>query len=63
MSEFHCLTCLFLLETAVICTYWYEFHISLKSAPRYIHAMRPGRHYVMLNGYSQWSNIMGETIL
>ncbi len=30
------------LETAVICTYWYEFRIPLKSEPRYIKAMRPG---------------------
>ncbi len=25
--------------------YWYEFCVSLKSAPRYINAMRPGRLY------------------
>ncbi len=33
---------LFLLETAVKCSYWYIFRVSLKSAPRYVNAMRPG---------------------
>ncbi len=28
-----------------IYNYWYEFCVSLKSAPRYINAMRPGRLY------------------
>ncbi len=43
MAEFYCLLCLFLLETAVICSYWYISRVSLKSAPRYVNAMRPGR--------------------
>ncbi len=42
MSEFYCLWCLFLLETAVICSYWYVFGVSLKSVPRYVNSMRPG---------------------
>ncbi len=42
MSEFYCLQCLFLLETAVIGSYWYAFRVSLKSAPRNVKAMRPG---------------------
>ncbi len=29
--------------TVVICSYWYIFHVALKSAPRYINTMRPGR--------------------
>ncbi len=41
MSEFYC-QCLFLLETAVMCSYCYVFRVSLKSAPRYVNAMRPG---------------------
>ncbi len=32
-----------ILETAVICTYWYVFRISLKRARGYVYAMRPGR--------------------
>ncbi len=28
------------LETAVICNYWYVFGVLLKSAPRYVNAMR-----------------------
>ncbi len=27
----------------MICTYWYVFCVSLKSASRYVYAMRPGR--------------------
>ncbi len=33
-------------ETAVICSYWYVFRVSLKSAPRYIKAMRLGCFFV-----------------
>ncbi len=40
VSEFYCH--LFLLETAVKCSYWYVFRVSLKSAPSYLNAMRPG---------------------
>ncbi len=43
MSEFYCLLCLFLLETAVIYSYSYVFGVSL-SAPRYINAMRQGSY-------------------
>ncbi len=43
MSKLYCLQCFFLLETAVICRYWYVFGVSLKSAPRYVNAMRTGR--------------------
>ncbi len=35
----------FILETAVMCNYWYVFHVLLNSAPRYINAMRPGSHF------------------
>ncbi len=52
MAEFYCLLCLFLLETAVICSYWYIFRVSLKSAPRYVNAMRPGRTITL----SPWWN-------
>ncbi len=27
----------------MICAYWYVFRVTLKSAPRYVYAMRPGR--------------------
>ncbi len=39
----------FLLEIAVICIYWYIFSVSLKSAPRYVNTMRPGRKNVSTN--------------
>ncbi len=32
----------------MICTYWYIFHVSLNSAPRYVYAMRPGRQMISL---------------
>ncbi len=43
----------FFSETAVIYTYGYEFHVSIKSAPRYINAMRPGRYiYIYIYIYT-----------
>ncbi len=35
----------FILETAVMCNYWYVCHVLLNSAPRYINAKRPGSHF------------------
>ncbi len=59
MAEFYCLLCLFLLETAVICSYWYIFRVSLKSAPRYVNAMRPGRTITL----SPWWKGPAEAVL
>ncbi len=53
----YCLWCLFLLETAVICTYWNEFRILLKSAPSYINAMRPYRHFLYVHELVDYNQI------
>ncbi len=43
---------MFLLETAVICSYWYVFRVLLKSAPRYVNALRPGSKKTYIKHFS-----------
>ncbi len=59
MSEFYCLWCLFLLETAEICNYLNVFRVSLKSAPSNVNAMRPGSIYwIEITPSAEYSEIL-----